>query len=97
VSEQPERELERATPERVVSVSEDVLTREQVAQWLGVTKRTIADEHHASPPIPYVRHFRKPYYFRSDIIGWLREIQQLTDPVAVDVRRARGQLAGGKH
>jgi hypothetical protein len=77
-------------------IEPELMNRKQVSEWLGVSQRRIAEAHHDIPPIPYVRVFRKVYYFRTDIIGWLRRIQEQTDSTAVDVRRARSQLAGGK-
>lgn len=79
----------------VIELQDELMSRKQVSEWLGVSQRRIAEAHSDHPPIPYIRVFRKVFYSRRQIGWWFSEIQKLPDSVAIDIRRAKGQLAGG--
>lgn len=73
----------------------ELMTRQEVADLFGVTKRTIMDTaHKMKPPIPYIRMFRKVFYSRRQVFWWIAQIQALPDPVAVDIRRAPSLIRG---
>ena len=79
-----------------IDFPDELLTREQLAKWLGVSARHIADElHHATPPLPHMRIARRLRYSKRQVGAWLYFNQQQVDPIDVDLARARKQLGRG--
>ena len=59
---------------------DDLLTAEQVADWLGVPERTIRYWREQGTGPPYVRLGRWVRYRRGAVRAWLREQEQASRP-----------------
>ena len=69
---------------------DDLLTRVELADWMGVNPRHVLELIYGDPPLPFFRYSNKMYRFsKKQVMWWFMKFQGKVDPMIVDIRRAK--------
>lgn len=53
-------------------MDKEILNPKEAAEFLGLSEQTLADYRSAGKPPKYSKPARKIYYFKSDLLDWLK-------------------------
>ncbi len=70
------RAVRRALDERLATLEHDLLTKEQVAQLLSVTTRTVTT-YMQREGLPHTKRGGRAEFKRSEVINWWRDFGKL--------------------